>query len=60
MLCCRGEHGPKKQGVVYGNVEMKGVAMCVVDQSETGKASCCHVEAPRHDVSSRHLPHPQR
>lgn len=24
--------------------EMKGVAMCVVNRSEIGKASCCHVE----------------
>lgn len=53
MLCCRGGHGPKKtqkkyQGVVCGSIEMKGVAMCVVDQSEIGQASCCHVETPRH------------
>lgn len=42
------KHTKKNQGVVYGNIEMKGVAMCVVDQSEIGQASCCHVETPRH------------
>jgi hypothetical protein len=50
-LCCGGEHGHRSQGVrCLRRCEMKGVAMCVVERTEIGKAS--RLFTSRHRVTA--------